>query len=78
MEYVSTSNKDVNEEIDNAVNSLPEQYKIVFNLYELEGYSHKQISQLLGCSEGTVWSSLSRAKQMLRQKLLHLLKGDGK
>jgi RNA polymerase sigma factor (sigma-70 family) len=49
------------------INCLPESKKIIFNLYVIEGYTHKEISQLLKISEGTSKSQLSRAKEMLAQ-----------
>lgn len=45
---------------------LPDQYRLTFNLYEVEGYSHEEIAGMLGVSPGTSRSSLSRAKHMLR------------
>lgn len=45
---------------------LPETYRLAFNLYEVEGYSHDEIAALLGISPGTSRSNLSRAKKMLR------------
>lgn len=49
--------------------SLPDGYRIVFNMYVIEGYEHREIAELLKISEGTSRSQLSRAKQHL-QKLL--------
>lgn len=48
---------------------LPVGYRTVFNLYEVEGMTHKEIAALLNISEGTSKSQLSKAKQLL-QKLL--------
>lgn len=45
--------------------SLPEGYRTVFNLYVLEGWSHREISQMLGITESTSASQLHRAKAML-------------
>ncbi len=47
--------------------NLPEQYKITFNLYEIDGYSHEEIAQILGITASTSRSNLSRAKKMLRE-----------
>lgn len=52
------------------VSDLPMGYRTVFNLYAIEGYSHKEISKLLGISQNTSKSQLSRARSLLRQKLL--------
>lgn len=51
------------------LNTLPLGYKMVFNLHELEGYTHKEISQHLNITEGTSKSQLSKAKKMLKKKL---------
>ncbi|MCC5612847.1 sigma-70 family RNA polymerase sigma factor [Nostoc sp. CHAB 5834] len=48
------------------VNQLPDGYRTVFNLYAIEGYSHAEISTMLGISEGTSKSQLSRARTMLQ------------
>ncbi|HMP94497.1 MAG TPA: RNA polymerase sigma factor [Phnomibacter sp.] len=49
------------------IQQLPEGYRTIFNLYVLEGYSHKEIAQLLHISEGTSKSQLARAKQLLQK-----------
>ncbi len=49
---------------------LPDGYRTVFNLYVIEGYSHKEIAELLKISEGTSKSQLSKAKAQLKN-LLH-------
>jgi RNA polymerase sigma-70 factor (ECF subfamily) len=51
------------------INGLPEGCRMVFNLYEVEGYSHAEISELLKVSEGTCRSQLHHAKFLLKQKL---------
>lgn len=51
------------------VQELPERYRMVFNLYVLDGYSHKEISSLLGIAEGTSKSNLSRARLILKDKI---------
>jgi len=45
---------------------LPENYRMIFNLYEVEGYNHDEIAGMLGISPGTSRSALSRAKTMIR------------
>jgi RNA polymerase sigma factor (sigma-70 family) len=52
-----------------AVRELPDGYRIVFNLYVMEGYSHKEIAESLGISENTSKSQLSRARRYLRNLL---------
>lgn len=51
------------------IQELPERYRLVFNLYVLDGYTHKEIAELLGISDGTSKSNLSRARQLLQQKI---------
>jgi len=51
------------------IQELPERYRMVFNLYVLDGYSHKEISDLLGIAEGTSKSNLSRARLILKEKI---------
>lgn len=51
------------------VQQLPHQYRLVFSLYELEGYSHNEISQMLSISESTSKSNLHRAKAILKEKV---------
>ncbi|UBM60959.1 sigma-70 family RNA polymerase sigma factor [Marinilongibacter aquaticus] len=48
---------------------LPDGYRTVFNLYAIEGYSHAEIAEQLGISEGTSKSQLSRARGMLQNML---------
>lgn len=49
--------------------NLPDGYKVVFNMFAIEGYSHKEIGELLGISENTSKSQFSRARAYLRNKL---------
>ena len=49
------------------VKRLPEGARLVFNLFALEGYSHKEIAEKLSISEGTSKSQYSRARQLLQQ-----------
>lgn len=51
------------------IQSLPQGCQIVFNLFAIEGYSHKEIAEQLGISEGTSKSQFARAKSLLQQKL---------
>ncbi|GAB3798328.1 RNA polymerase sigma factor [Spirosoma humi] len=51
------------------VNQLPDGYRTVFNLYAIEGYAHAEIAEMLGISEGTSKSQLSRARMMLQANL---------
>ena len=51
------------------IQELPDRYRMVFNLYVLDGYSHKEIAEKLTITEGTSKSNLSRARLILREKL---------
>ena len=51
------------------VQELSTQYRLVFNLYQLDGFSHKEIAKLLGISVSTSKSNLHRAKAILKEKL---------
>ncbi|MEI6866138.1 sigma-70 family RNA polymerase sigma factor [Flavicella sp.] len=51
------------------IQQLPNRYRLVFNLYVLDGYTHKQIGNMLNISDGTSKSNLSRAKLILKNKL---------
>lgn len=53
------------------IQQLPDRYRLVFNLYVLDNYSHKEIANLLHISENTSKSNLSRARKILKQKLEH-------
>ena len=57
------------EELLRIIQTLPEGYKMVFNLYVIEGYKHAEIAEILNISEGTSKSQLARAKSMLKKKL---------
>jgi RNA polymerase sigma-70 factor (ECF subfamily) len=57
------------EYLEKAILSLPEGYRTVFVLIEVEGYSHKDVAQLLGISEGTSKSQLFYSKKRLRESL---------
>jgi RNA polymerase sigma-70 factor (ECF subfamily) len=54
-------------DILNIVNELSPGYKQVFNMHVVEGYSHKEIAELLGITEGTSKSQLARAKGVLKR-----------
>lgn len=58
------------ERIHKAIFKLPEGYRIVFSLYLLEGYDHKEIASILDITEATSKSQYSRAKKKLREILI--------
>ena len=68
-DLVEINFEDKNLDIDfllNLIQQLPDQYRLVFNLYVLDSYSHKEISKMLNISEGTSKSNLSRARKKLK------------
>lgn len=82
-EYLSVVNENTEEEItvDNEesdiplqtllgyIQELPNKYRTTFNLYVLDGYTHKEIGELLGTSIGTSKSNLARARMLLKEKI---------
>ncbi|MEZ4773431.1 MAG: sigma-70 family RNA polymerase sigma factor [Bacteroidia bacterium] len=56
-------------QVREAIMNLPEGYRLVFSLYLIEGYDHKEIGDILGISEATSKSQFSRAKKKLREML---------
>lgn len=57
------------EELTTLISSLPIGYRNVFNLYVIDGYNHKEISEMLAISEGTSKSQLHKARNLLKRKL---------
>lgn len=51
------------------IQELPDRYRLVFNLYVLDGYSHVEISELINISTGTSKSNLARARLILKDKI---------
>jgi RNA polymerase sigma-70 factor (ECF subfamily) len=51
------------------IQELPNKYRLTFNMYVLDGFTHKEISQKLGTSEGTSKSNLARARMILKEKI---------
>lgn len=60
-------------ELTSMVQKLPDGYRIVFNLYVVEGYKHKEIAEKLSISESTSKTQLLKAKKMLRTQLEEVL-----
>jgi RNA polymerase sigma-70 factor (ECF subfamily) len=56
-------------ELMELVMSLPPGFRTVFNMYAIEGYSHKEIGEMLGISETTSRTQLSRARAWLQNKI---------
>lgn len=53
----------------NCIQNLPDRYRLVFNLYVMDGYSHKEIAEMLSITDGTSKSNLARAKAILKEKI---------
>ena len=51
------------------IQELPDRYRMVFNLYVIDGYSHKEIAEMLSISDGTSKSNLARARIILKEKI---------
>jgi len=51
------------------IQELPNKYRLTFNLYVLDGFTHNEISEMLGTSPGTSKSNLARARLILKQKI---------
>jgi RNA polymerase sigma-70 factor (ECF subfamily) len=61
------------QELLELIESLPPGFRTVFNMYVIEGYSHKEIGEALGISENTSRSQLQRARVILQKKILEKL-----
>lgn len=54
------------------IQELPHNYRMVFNLYAIEGYSHKEIGEMVGITEGASKSQLSRARTILKDMVIKM------
>ncbi len=52
------------------IQQLAPRYQIVFNLFAIEGYQHKEIAEMLGITEGTSKSQFARARALLQQMII--------
>lgn len=74
-DYIEDVTIDVdNDDVDidfllRCIQELPDRYRLVFNLYALDGYSHKEIAEMLDISAGTSKSNLARARMILKDKV---------
>jgi RNA polymerase sigma factor (sigma-70 family) len=66
----SVIDKLAEKDILNLIKKLSPGYRVVFNMYVVEGYSHKDIGEILNISEGTSKSQLARAKGLLQKMIL--------
>jgi len=58
------------EDLMTRVNAIPDKYRVIFTLYEVDGYDHKEIGEMVGIGESTSRSYLTRAKKMLQEEIL--------
>ncbi|MEE9438001.1 MAG: sigma-70 family RNA polymerase sigma factor [Saprospiraceae bacterium] len=65
-------------ELTNLIQKLPDGYRIVFNMYVIEGFKHSEIANILNISKNTSKSQLFKAKRMLRIKLESLFQNEYK
>lgn len=62
------------EEAVKIIQTLPEGFRKVLNLYVIDGYKHREIASMLGISIGTSKSQLNRARKLMKQKLIEYAK----
>lgn len=74
---ISSLTKELRQELDLAIESLPDPYKMSFVLVVFQGMSHNQASKVLGCSENTVSWRMFKARKILQSKLHPYLGGNG-
>ena len=67
--YLSVLDSLAEKDIIALIQQLSPGYRAVFNMYVIEGYTHREIADILGISEGTSKSQLSRAKSVLQEKV---------
>ncbi|UXP31382.1 sigma-70 family RNA polymerase sigma factor [Reichenbachiella agarivorans] len=73
MKYADSIDSNLIEtDILEQIKKLPKGYRTVFNMYAIEGYSHKEIGEKLGISENTSKSQLSKARASLIKSLVHI------
>jgi RNA polymerase sigma factor (sigma-70 family) len=57
------------QQLKNIIKEMPDGYRMIFNLYAVEGYNHREIGEILGINEGTSKSQYSKAKKWLQNRL---------
>jgi RNA polymerase sigma-70 factor (ECF subfamily) len=75
-DYNNSSSLLSENELLEMVQQLPQKYKLVFNLYVIDGLSHKEISKNIGISESTSRSNLLRARSILQKQVLNKLNSN--
>jgi RNA polymerase sigma-70 factor (ECF subfamily) len=73
----NTLDKISSDEIYQLIANLPDGYRTVFNLFAIEGYSHKEIAEKLNINEGTSKSQLNHARKLLQKKIVLMNKNHG-
>lgn len=68
-DHADTLSRISTEELLKVIEQLPDGYRMVFNLYVIDGYNHIEIATMMGIAEGTSKSQLARAKNLLKMKL---------
>ena len=63
-------NSFLREELERAIDELPDDFRLVVVLTDLQGFSYKEVAEILGCPIGTVMSRLHRARRMLQRELI--------
>jgi RNA polymerase sigma-70 factor (ECF subfamily) len=69
IEAIETDFDFTADDLDKAINSLPESARAVFLLIEVEGYKHQEVAEILGISVGTSKSQLNYSKKLLQRRL---------
>jgi RNA polymerase sigma factor (sigma-70 family) len=64
------------EELYSIIHRMPDGYRMVFNLYAVEGYKHREIAEILEIDENTSKSQYSRARRWLQERLIKLKQGE--
>ena len=64
------------DEIQLLIDKLPEGYRMVFNMYAIEGYKHSEIAEMLSIAESTSKSQLFKARKLLQQQIKQLNKAS--
>lgn len=70
--YAEMIDKLSSEAIIEVIDKLPEGYRVIFNLFAIDGFSHKEIANQLGINEGTSRSQLAHARKLLKKHLNEL------
>jgi RNA polymerase sigma-70 factor (ECF subfamily) len=77
LKEIDALREKLSDEVSQALDHLPEEYRIVFLLAVMEDFSYQEISNLVGCPIGTVMSRLYRARKVLKDELWNYAKKNG-